>query len=98
MAALEAHIKAVRAHSLLGNEIDFKLAPSSGPRSPQAAEETGFTCLSVTLCKVIHPVVPHKVKCFCVLISCTRGAWQASTLILHVGRVSCAGSGVNGSI
>ena len=46
------HITAVQQHPLLGADIDFKLAPSPGPRSPEAAAETGFTSLAVTLCKV----------------------------------------------
>ena len=56
MHDLHAHIAAVRQHPLLGADIDFKLAPSRGPRSSEAAAETGFTSLAVTLCKVRPPL------------------------------------------
>ncbi len=52
MGALRAHIDAVNQHHLLGTGIDFKLASSSGPSSSQAARETGFQSLTVSLCQV----------------------------------------------
>ena len=52
MAALHEHIAAVQQHPLLGTDIDFKLAVSPGPRSAQATAETGFSTLTVSLCKV----------------------------------------------
>ena len=55
MPALHAHIAAVRQHPLLGAGIDFKLAVSPGPRSADAAAETGFCSLTVALCKVRPP-------------------------------------------
>jgi hypothetical protein len=53
IASLEAHVDAVKAHPVLrGSDIDFKLAPSSGPVSSGAQEESGFTRLAVNLCQV----------------------------------------------
>ena len=52
LASLEEHIALATAHPLLGAGIDYKLAPSQGPTTPQAAQESGFNALSVTLCKV----------------------------------------------
>lgn len=70
MPALQTHIDAVKKHSLLGHDIDFKLAASPGPRSPQAAQESGFTSLSVTLCKVL-PCLPDLMLTFMCLVSAT---------------------------
>ncbi|BDA43290.1 probable thiosulfate sulfurtransferase/rhodanese-like domain-containing protein at N-terminal half [Coccomyxa sp. Obi] len=53
MAALRAHIDAVHQHHLLGTGIDFKLASSSGPSSTQAARETGFQSLTVSMCQEV---------------------------------------------
>ena len=55
MAALRAHIDAVHQHHLLGSDIDFKLASSPGPSSTQAARETGFQSLTVSICQVSSP-------------------------------------------
>ena len=52
LASLRIHIKAVRCHELFGDDIDFKLAASSGAASDQAAAETGFKSLSVSICEV----------------------------------------------
>lgn len=52
LAALHEHIAAARAHESLGAAVDYKLAPSAGPRSAQAAAESGFNTLYVALCKV----------------------------------------------
>ncbi len=52
MAALRDHIAGVERHALLGTGIDFKLASSPGPSSSQAARETGFDSLAVTICQV----------------------------------------------
>ncbi len=52
LVALEEHVAAAKAHEWLGEAVDYKLAPSSGPRSDQASTESGFTTLSVALCKV----------------------------------------------
>ena len=57
LVALEEHIAAAKAHERLGEAVDYKLAPSSGPRSEQAFKESGFTTLSVALCKV-PPCLP----------------------------------------
>ena len=64
LASLSEHIALATDHPLLGGEIDYKLALSPGPRSLQAAQESGFTMLSVTLCKVL--------AC---LHQCHRHAW-----------------------
>ncbi|CAB1109228.1 unnamed protein product [Ectocarpus sp. CCAP 1310/34] len=48
LAALRRHIGSVEAHAALqGHDIDFKLASSRGARNSQAAQESGFTTLSV---------------------------------------------------
>lgn len=87
MAALEAHIGAVKGHKLLGHDIDFKLARSPGPRSSQAAEETGFTSLSVSLCKVL-------LLCSFLCVSCLCGQHPASSILaafpLFTERQACA--------
>ena len=57
--SLHAHIKAVRCHKLFGDDIDFKLAASLGAASEQAASETGFKSLSVSICEVRSPVPSH---------------------------------------
>lgn len=54
LASLKEHMALATAHPLLGERIDYKLAPSQGPRTPQAAQESGFNALSVALCKVFH--------------------------------------------
>ena len=64
MAALHEHIAAVQQHPLLGADIDFKLAVSPGPRSAAATAETGFSTLTVALCKVRPPgQFPHAHCC-----------------------------------
>lgn len=55
MAALRAHVEAVQQHPMLGSDIDFKLAISEGPSSAQAARETNFQSLAVSLCQVRVP-------------------------------------------
>ena len=57
--SLHAHIKAVRGHDLFGDDIDFKLAASQGAASEQAASETGFKSLSVSICEVTSPSPSH---------------------------------------
>ncbi len=56
LGSLEQHCQNVRTHPLLGGvDIDFKLAPDSGPQGAgdeRAVEETGFDHLSVRQCKV----------------------------------------------
>ena len=51
-AALEDHIRAVDSHPLLGGDIDFKLARSSGPLNQDAIRESNFDRLRVVTCKV----------------------------------------------
>ncbi|CAM9760371.1 unnamed protein product, partial [Ectocarpus sp. 13 AM-2016] len=54
LAALRRHIGSVKAHAALrGHDIDFKLASSRGARNSQAAEESGFTTLSVKAVKEV---------------------------------------------
>ena len=59
--SLRAHINAVRCHDLFGDAIDFKLAASHGAASEQAASETGFKSLSVSICEVTSPTPSHEV-------------------------------------
>lgn len=53
LGALREHIRAVRSHELFGDDIDFKLAASDGAASDQAALETRFYALTVSVCEVI---------------------------------------------
>ncbi|CBN74575.1 conserved unknown protein [Ectocarpus siliculosus] len=54
LAALRRHIGSVEAHvALRGHDIDFKLASSRGARNSQAAQESGFTTLSVKAVKEV---------------------------------------------
>ncbi|CAM9976845.1 unnamed protein product [Ectocarpus sp. 4 AP-2014] len=54
LAALRRHISSVEAHAALrGHDIDFKLASSRGARNSQAAQESGFTTLSVKAVKEV---------------------------------------------
>ncbi|CAM9336948.1 unnamed protein product, partial [Ectocarpus fasciculatus] len=54
LAALRRHIGSVEAHAILrGQGIDFKLASSRGARNSQAAQESGFTTLSVKAVKEV---------------------------------------------
>ncbi|CAM9357250.1 unnamed protein product [Scytosiphon promiscuus] len=54
LAALRRHIGSVKAHSVLrGEDIDFKLSASRGARNSQAAQESGFTALSVKAVKEV---------------------------------------------
>ncbi|CAN0444756.1 unnamed protein product, partial [Ectocarpus sp. 12 AP-2014] len=54
LAALRRHIGSVEAYAALrGHDIDFKLAPSRGARNSQAAQESGFTTLSVKAVKEV---------------------------------------------
>ena len=52
LGALREHIRAVRFHKLFGDDIDFKLAASDGAASDQAALETRFNALTVSVCEV----------------------------------------------
>lgn len=45
------HVAAVKDNGLLGADIDFKLARSSGPESKQATKESHFDELQVSICK-----------------------------------------------
>ncbi|CAM9225888.1 unnamed protein product [Laminaria digitata] len=59
-AALRRHIDGVMAHAdIEGENIDFKLSASQGPRSTQAAEESGFTTLSVKAVKEVVSMGPR---------------------------------------
>ncbi|KAK9843948.1 hypothetical protein WJX81_000209 [Elliptochloris bilobata] len=53
LADLEHHVAVARAHQWLGEDVDYKLAISQGPCSPQAASESGFNTLSIALCKEV---------------------------------------------
>ena len=52
LGALQEHVRAVRSHDLFGDDIDFKLAASNGAASDQAASETHFDALAVSVCEV----------------------------------------------
>ncbi|GLC50616.1 hypothetical protein PLESTB_000399800 [Pleodorina starrii] len=64
MAALHAHTAAVTAHPLLrGGDIDFKLAPSGGPRNEATRTETKMDRLVVRLCEelvTLGPLARHR--------------------------------------
>lgn len=79
LSALREHIQAVRSHELFGDDIDFKLAASSGAASVQAAIETGFTALSVTVCEVLQ-FTPNWDPCWLIPEATTK----ASGMRLHV--------------
>lgn len=51
LAALRTHMQQLTKHPLIrGGDIDFKLAPSSGPASAAASQETKFDGLQVPCC------------------------------------------------
>lgn len=53
MESLEKHVSEVKGHELLrGADIDFKIAPSTGPVNAATQEQTGFTRLTVNVCQV----------------------------------------------
>ena len=64
LESLHDHIRAVRCHDQFGDDIDFKLAESQGASSEQAASETGFRSLSVSVCEVTNPSISITLTCY----------------------------------